>query len=250
MTLAQRLCVFSPMCNIRPPRSQGLVPRLSDRMAASLIFRRTGHALFRTLSARRLGSLLWALGVSLTFFGNAQGQAVRAGLWEFDAQKSRLLRGKQTIDMQKIQVQMEAQLRGMDADTRRILEDNLRGAGIAVGRPQRSRLCVPSEQATLARVTEQSQQESCQFQLSEKGTDFVRGTLRCSDAQASGVLISTLITPERIHQRSELNTPQGQLIVTAQAQWLSADCGDASVIGTQSLQGRSLFDNKGAPASR
>lgn len=172
---------------------------------------------------------------------------LRPGLWEFDGQQSRLLRGKKTLDMQKIQSQVEAQMRGMDAEARRILEENLRSSGIAVGQLRSTRLCVPPEQANLPRLAEYSLQESCQFKLTEKGADFVRGELRCSDPQTSGTQLSTLITPERIQHRTELQTPQGRLIASTQAQWLSSECGAVPVIGTQSLQGRSLFEPANPP---
>lgn len=190
---------------------------------------------------------LAVLGMALCAASAAgHAQQVRPGLWEFDGQHMRLVQGKQTLDMQKIQQQMDAQMRTMDTETRRFMEENLRGSGIPIGKGRTLRMCVPGEQANLARLAERQSLEGCQFNLQEKGTDFVRGQLRCTESEATGMLLSTLITPERINNRAELSTPKGKLIINSHAQWLGTECGDAPVIGMQSLQDRSLFGGEKA----
>lgn len=179
--------------------------------------------------------------VMFPLWGTVHAQAVRPGLWEFDGRQTRLQQGQQSLDMQKIQQQVEVQMRGMSAESRRMLEENLRGAGVVTAKGRSLRVCVPPEQANLARLAERNQQEGCSLSLNERGADFVRGQLRCTEPQAQGSFLSTLITPERINNRAEIKTAQGQLVVHSSAQWLSPDCQDAPALGTQSLQSRSLF---------
>lgn len=221
--------------------------RCNHRMAALSL----SHTFFLPPQPlRHLGGLCCAGMLWLALCAAADAQMLRPGLWEFDGQQSRLLRGKKTLDMQKIQSQVEAQMRGMDAEARRILEENLRSSGIAVGQARNTRLCVPPEQANLPRLAEYSLHEGCQFKLVDKGADFVRGELQCTEPAANGTQLSTLITPERVQHRTELQTAQGRWIVNTQAQWLSSDCGTAPVLGTQSLQGRSLFEFASPPPGK
>lgn len=187
-----------------------------------------------------------ALGAACLGTPLAQAQALRPGLWEFEGQHSQLRQSSgQTVDMQKINQQLESQLRGMDPSVRRMLEENLRSAGVVVDKGRSQRLCVQPDQAQLARLAER-QQEGCTFTLQERGADFVRGQLQCTDPPGQGSYVSSVITPERLSNRTELKTPQGQLVITASAQWIGADCAGAPDVGRQRQQERSLFGGANA----
>lgn len=184
--------------------------------------------------------LVVSLGWGMTLAAHAQ--VVRPGLWEFEGPHSRLQQGRKSVDMQKIQRQLDAQMRGMDPDARRMLEENLRSAGVVVAKGRSARLCVQAEHTQLARLAQEQQQDTCRFTLQERGPDFVRGDLQCTQPPAQGSFLSTLITPERLSNRSELKTSQGQLVIQSSAQWLAADCGDAPEVGSQGQRERSLFE--------
>jgi hypothetical protein len=110
------------------------------------------------------------------------------------------------------------------------------------GGPGRNQLlCVPPDQIQLARLVERQQQEGCTFTLQERGADFVRGQLKCTEPRGQGSHVASVITPERLSTRTELKIPQGQLIITTSAQWIAADCGNAADVGRQRQQERSLF---------
>lgn len=177
--------------------------------------------------------------------GMAHAQAVKPGLWEFEGRQSRLSwAAGPALDMQKINKQLQAQMLEMEPGLRRVLEENLRSAGVVMAQGRSQRLCIPADQANLVRIAEQHQQESCRFSLLERGATFVRGQLQCTEPPAQGSYVSTLISPERLSTRVELKTPQGQLVVTATAKWLSADCTDAPTLGQQRLHERSLFNSE------
>lgn len=208
-------------------------------MSCSLLLARWAHTARAARPLRVVGML--ALGGACLGTPLAQAQALRPGLWEFEGQHSQLRQSSgQTVDMQKINQQLETQLRGMEPSVRRMLEENLRSAGVVVDKGRSQRLCVPPEQAQLARLAER-QQEGCSFTLQERGADFVRGQLQCSNPPGQGSYISSVITPERLSNRTELKTPQGQLIITASAQWIGPDCAGAPNVGGQRQQERSLF---------
>ena len=171
------------------------------------------------------GCLLVATGV--------QAQSVRPGLWEFEGRQSKLVQGRQAMDLQKIQQQLETQLKSMAPEARQLVEENLRSAGVVVGKGHHLRVCVPPEHAPLARLAERLQQEGCSFGLQERGADFVRGRLQCTEPAAQGSYTATLTQADRLSSHTELNTPKGQLLIQASAQWVGADCGDAPVVGAQ-----------------
>lgn len=213
-------------------------------MSCSLLLARWAHTARAARPLRVVGML--ALGGACLGTPLAQAQALRPGLWEFEGQHSQLRQSSgQTVDMQKINQQLETQLRGMEPSVRRMLEENLRSAGVVVDKGRSQQLCVQPGQAQLARLAE-LQQESCTFTLQERGADFVRGKLQCTEPPGQGSYVSTVITPERLSNRTELKTPQGQLIITASAQWMGADCGGAPDVGRQRQQERSLFGGAGA----
>lgn len=213
-------------------------------MSCSLLLPWLPRAASVAHSLRVAGGL--AVGAACLGAPLVQAQALRPGLWEFEGQHSQLRQSSgQTVDMQKINQQLETQLRGMEPSVRRMLEENLRSAGVVVDKGRSQQLCVQPGQAQLARLAE-LQQESCTFTLQERGADFVRGKLQCNEPPGQGSYVSTVITPERLSNRTELKTPQGQLIITASAQWMGADCGGAPDVGRQRQQERSLFGGAGA----
>lgn len=185
------------------------------------------------------GCLVWGTTAEL-----AHAQAVKPGLWEFEGRQSRLSwAAGPALDMQKINQQLQAQMLDMEPGLRRVLEENLRSAGVVMTQGRSQRLCIPSEQANLVRIAEQHQQESCRFSLLESGAGFVRGQLQCTQPQSQGSYVSTLVSPEQLSTRVELKTPQGQLVVNAGAKWLGTDCADAPALGQQRLHERSLFNS-------
>ena len=199
-------------------------------------------------AVRPLGATGWRMAAGAVCLGallaqvQTQAQTVRPGLWEFEGRHSQLRQSSgQTVDMQKINQQLETQLLGMEPGVRRMLEDNLRSVGVVVDRGRSQLLCVPPDQIQLARLVERQQQEGCTFTLQERGADFVRGQLKCTEPRGQGSHVASVITPERLSTRTELKIPQGQLIITTSAQWIAADCGNAADVGRQRQQERSLF---------
>lgn len=172
------------------------------------------------------------LGVMLA--AGAHAQTVKPGLWEVERRQSKLVQGRQALDLQKIQQQLEAQLQSMAPEARRLVEENLRSAGVVLGQGHNARVCVLPEYTHLARLAERLQQDGCSFGLQERGADFVRGRLQCSEPAAQGSYTATVSHPERLSSHTELNTPKGQLFIQASAQWLGADCGDAPIVGKPS----------------
>lgn len=199
------------------------------------------------IAARSFGAAGSRLAVGSVCLGAAlaHAQTLRPGLWELEGRQSQLRQSSgQTVDMQKINRQLEAQLLGMEPGMRRMLEDSLRSAGVVVDRGRSQLLCVPPDQNQLARLVERQQQDGCTFTLQERGADFVRGQLTCTEPPGQGSHMASVITPERLSTRTELKTPQGQLIITASAQWIAADCGNAADVGRQRPQERSLFEGR------
>lgn len=187
----------------------------------------------------------WGLYGCLLVAGTAQAQALKPGLWEFEGRHSRLSwAAGPALDMQKINQQLQAQMVDMEPGLRRVLEENLRSAGVVMTQGRSQRLCVSSDQANLVRIAEQHQQESCRFTLLESGAGFVRGQLQCAEPQGQGSYVTTLDSPEKLSTRVELKTPQGQLVVTSGAKWLGADCADTPSLGKQRLHERSLFNKE------
>jgi hypothetical protein len=90
---------------------------------------------------RPLGATGWRMAAGAVCLGallaqvQTQAQTVRPGLWEFEGRHSQLRQSSgQTVDMQKINQQLETQLLGMEPGVRRMLEDNLRSVGVVVDR--------------------------------------------------------------------------------------------------------------------
>lgn len=173
------------------------------------------------VSISRLFRVLSVAALSFGAAGMVQAQSVTPGLWEF----------KQDIqipgmpDMQAQLAQMQEQLKSMPPEMRAMLEQQMAGAGVALGQNGAMRLCISPEEAAADPIYEGRQEGDCTYTNVKKRGNTWSGHVVCTEPPGKGDFKTTLHSPQHFTTEASLDGEDGRIDFRVDARRVGADCG-------------------------
>ncbi len=154
---------------------------------------------------------------------------IEPGLWEFRT-KMDSPDGSSPVAAQM--AQMQEQLKNLPPEVRKMMEQQMAGAGVALGTGGEGmsfRVCITPEDAKAGPIREGQQEGECVYsRVQQKGNTW-SGRVTCSEPQMQGDFTTTLHSPS--HHTTEAQM-QGQSIGTmtmqTESRRLGSDCGKLS----------------------
>lgn len=159
---------------------------------------------------------------ALCVVGAAHATDLRPGLWEFRSTQLRIA-GLPDVAAQMGQAQLL--LRALPQDTQRLIEHEMAARGVSLGRDGTVRSCITAEQARQDNIYSGKVEGNCTLGEVVKQGNTVRGTLRCTDPEATGEFDARIASPEQFTTRVNMKSPRGDLQVETDARWIAAQCG-------------------------
>ena len=147
---------------------------------------------------------------------------LRPGLWEF---RSTRLSLAGLPDMAAQMGMLQQHIKGLPADTRRMLEQQMQQRGVSLGADGSVRSCITPAQARQDNVFAGKVEGNCTLSDVVKAGNTVTGRLRCTGPDASGQFRAQIDSPERFTTRVTMRSTRGDLDVETVGRWLSANCG-------------------------
>ncbi|KIN91085.1 DUF3617 domain-containing protein [Thauera sp. SWB20] len=151
---------------------------------------------------------------------------LRPGLWEF---RSTRLSLAGLPDMAAQMDMLQQHIKGLPADTRRMLEQQMQQRGVSLGADGSVRSCITPAQARQDNVFAGKVEGNCTLTRVERSGNTIRGSLRCTDPDAEGDFHARVEGPEHFTTRVKLASVRGDLDLETDARWLGAGCGAAAV---------------------
>ncbi len=106
---------------------------------------------------------------------------LRPGLWEF---RSTRLSVAGLPDMSAQMGMLQQHIKGLPADTRRMLEQQMQQRGVSLGADGSVRSCITAEQARQDNIFAGKVEGNCTLTRVERSGNTIRGSLRCTDPAA------------------------------------------------------------------
>ncbi len=147
---------------------------------------------------------------------------LRPGLWEF---RSTRLSVAGLPDMSAQMGMLQQHIKGLPADTRRMLEQQMQQRGVSLGADGSVRSCITAEQARQDNIFAGKVEGNCTLTRVERSGNTIRGSLRCTDPDASGDFHARVEGPEHFVTRVKLASVRGDLDLETDARWVGASCG-------------------------
>lgn len=163
-----------------------------------------------------------ALFLAATAFPSpAKTAEIAPGLWEFTSRK---LHVGASPDLSAHLGMMREQIKRLPAQTRELIEQQLRGRGIRMGADGRVRSCITAAQADRNQLFSGRMEGHCRFSEVHKDADRLRGHIRCTQPPGSGDFDIRIHDPRHFSTVVRLKSAQGELHTETDAHWLGADC--------------------------
>ena len=148
---------------------------------------------------------------------------IRPGAWEF---RTTRLNVAGLPDMSSQMAQMQQHLKNLPPDMRRMVEQEMAGRGVTLGRDGAVRSCITPEQAKDDNIYSGKTEGNCTLANVVKTPNTVTGRLICTQPQATGDFEARLDGPERFTTRVNLKST-GDLQMETDARWIAAQCAGA-----------------------
>jgi len=124
---------------------------------------------------------------------------------------------------------LQQHIKGLPADTRRMLEQQMQQRGVSLGADGSVRSCITPAQARQDNVFAGKVEGNCTLTRVERSGNTIRGSLRCTDPDAEGDFHARVEGPEHFTTRVKLASVRGDLDLETDARWLGAGCGGVAV---------------------
>lgn len=167
-----------------------------------------------------LSALALVLAVS-AFPSPARAAEIAPGLWEFTSRK---LSVGGSPDLSAHLGMLREQIGLLPAQTRDLIERQMRERGIGMGADGRVRSCITAAQADRNQLFSGRMEGHCSFGQVHKEADRLRGHIRCTQPPGSGDFDIRIHGPRHFSTVVRLKSAQGELPTETDARWLGADC--------------------------
>lgn len=169
------------------------------------------------MNARMLAPLALALCAS----GTVLAADLKPGLWEFKSRTD--MPGMP--DMSAQMAQMQEQMKSMPPEARRMMEQQMAGHGVAMGKDGAVQVCITPDSARNGGVWAGKSQGDCSYTNTSTTATLVRGTINCTKPKATGDFEAQLDGPTHFTSKVNMKSADGAMKVDTDARWVAADCG-------------------------
>lgn len=162
-----------------------------------------------------------SLFLSLGLLATAQAADIKPGLWEFRSK----LDMPGMPDMAAGMAQMQAQMKNLPPEARRMIEQQMAAQGISMGSDGDILVCITPEDARGARVYSGKSEGNCTYANVVNTGNRVKGTIQCTEPKASGDFEALIDSPTHFTSRVNMKSADGAMKAETDARWVAADCG-------------------------
>lgn len=170
----------------------------------------------------QLLALLALAGVGSAQAQSAQSiQSIQSGLWEL----SHDMRMPGQPDMNAQMAQMREQLKNLPPETRKMMEQQMAGSGVAFGEGGAMRVCVSPEDAKAGAIREGQTQGDCTYSQIKRSGNTWRGHVVCQKGESQGDFTTTIHSPTRFSTVANVTSKQGRMDMRTESRFIGSDCG-------------------------
>ena len=152
----------------------------------------------------------------------AQAADIKPGLWEFRSK----LDMPGMPDMAGQMAELQAQMKNLPPEARRMLEQQMAAQGVSMGSGGSIRVCITAEDAKGARVYSGKSEGDCKYTNVVNTGNRVKGTIQCTQPRASGDFEALIDSPTHFTSRVNMKSDEGAMKAETDANWVAADCGN------------------------
>lgn len=170
-------------------------------------------------------ALVLLMGLGLNLAGQARAQTIEPGLWELRHE----VRMPDRPDMEAAMAQMREQMKNLPPEARKMMEQQMSGMGVGLGRDGAIRNCVSPEEAKGDVIREGEERDGCTYTKVSRSGNVWRGSVACKDPQSQGEFTVTLHDSKHYTMEARMTgQDQGRptrMEMKVDARFISADCG-------------------------
>lgn len=160
------------------------------------------------------------LSLCLVFPLAVQAQEIRPGLWEFKSSSTT----PGAPDMAAQMAEMQAQLKNLPPEQRRMLEQQMAASGVGIAGNGNIRVCITPEEAARNAIYSGRQEDDCSYSKVQRTGNTIRGEVSCRNPKSQGSFVSTIHSREHFSSRMEMQSAEGRMQASTEARWLHSDC--------------------------
>ena len=151
----------------------------------------------------------------------AQAADIKPGLWEFRSK----LDMPGMPDMAGQMAEMQAQMKNLPPEARRMMEQQMAAQGVSMGSGGSIRVCITPEDAKGARVYSGKSEGDCKYTDVVNTGNRVKGRIQCTEPKASGDFEALIDSPTHFTSKVNMKSDEGAMKAETDANWVAADCG-------------------------